>query len=156
MMLAPDALSDRYHVDFYGDDIAWLRVDPADGKIYAINPEFGVFGVARDTNERTNPIAVGSVAPGTGTLFTNVAYNDETQEVWWEGRTPEPPADVAGWRDWTGTLISERTPEASRRAVGPPEQPVHHDAGQRPEHRAGLRRAEGRADRRDHLRRPRE
>ncbi|HEY2691052.1 MAG TPA: phosphoenolpyruvate carboxykinase (GTP) [Streptosporangiaceae bacterium] len=111
MMLAPDALSERYHVDFYGDDIAWLRVDPADGKIYAINPEFGVFGVARDTNERTNPIAVGSVAPGTGTLFTNVAYNDETQEVWWEGRTPEPPADVAGWRDWTGKLISERTPE---------------------------------------------
>ncbi len=111
MMLAPDALSERYHVDFYGDDIAWLRVDPADGKIYAINPEFGVFGVARDTNERTNPIAVGSLAPGTGTLFTNVAYNDETQEVWWEGRTPEPPADVAGWRDWTGQLISERTPE---------------------------------------------
>jgi len=83
MMLAPDALADRYRVDFYGDDIAWLRVDPEDGKIYAINPEFGVFGVARDTNERTNPIAVGSVAPGTGTLFTNVAYNDETQEVWW-------------------------------------------------------------------------
>jgi phosphoenolpyruvate carboxykinase (GTP) len=111
MMLAPDALSERYHVDFYGDDIAWLRVDPADGKIYAINPEFGVFGVARDTNERTNPIAIGSMAPGTGTLFTNVAYNAETQEVWWEGRTPEPPADVAGWRDWTGNLISERTAE---------------------------------------------
>ncbi len=111
MMLAPGTLSDRYHVDFYGDDIAWLRVDPSDGKIYAINPEFGVFGVARDTNERTNPIAIGSVAPGTGTLFTNVAYNDQTQEVWWEGRTPEPPADVAGWRDWTGKLISERTPE---------------------------------------------
>jgi phosphoenolpyruvate carboxykinase (GTP) len=111
MMLAPDALSERYHVDFYGDDIAWLRVDPADGKIYAINPEFGVFGVARDTNERTNPIAIGSMAPGTGTLFTNVAYNAETQEVWWEGRTPEPPADVGGWRDWTGNLISERTAE---------------------------------------------
>jgi phosphoenolpyruvate carboxykinase (GTP) len=111
MMLAPDELGGRYRVDFYGDDIAWLRVDPDDGKIYGINPEFGVFGVARDTNEVTNPTALESVAPGTGTLFTNVAYNDDTHEVWWEGRTPEPPADVTGWRDWKGVLISERSPE---------------------------------------------
>jgi phosphoenolpyruvate carboxykinase (GTP) len=110
MMLAPDALAGRYRVDFYGDDIAWLRVDPDDGRIHAINPEFGVFGVAKDTNEVTNPTALASVAPGTGTLFTNVAYNDETHEVWWEGRTPAPPADVTGWRDWTGRLIAERPP----------------------------------------------
>ncbi len=109
MMLAPDCLGDRYHVSFYGDDIAWLRVDPADGRIYAINPEFGVFGVAKDTNEITNPTALGSVAPGTGVLFTNVAYNELTQEVWWEGRTPRPPADLVGWRDWTGGLIAERS-----------------------------------------------
>jgi phosphoenolpyruvate carboxykinase (GTP) len=109
MMLAPDSLGDRYHVSFYGDDIAWLQVDPADGRIYAINPEFGVFGVAKDTNEVTNPTALGSVAPGTGVLFTNVAYNERTQEVWWEGRTPSPPAILAGWRDWTGQLISERS-----------------------------------------------
>ncbi len=109
MMLPPDGLGDRYHVSFYGDDIAWLRVDPADGKIYAINPEFGVFGVAKDTNEVTNPTALRSVAPGTGVLFTNVAYNERTQEVWWEGRTPQPPADLAGWRDWTGELIADRT-----------------------------------------------
>jgi phosphoenolpyruvate carboxykinase (GTP) len=51
------------------------------------------------------------VAPGTGALFTNVAYNEGTEEVWWEGRTPEPPGDVTGWRDWTGKLISERSPE---------------------------------------------
>ncbi len=111
MMLAPDALGGRYRVDFYGDDIAWLRVDPDDGKIYAINPEFGVFGVAKDTSEVTNPTALASVAPGTGTLFTNVAYNDDTHQVWWEGRTPEPPADVTAWRDWTGTLICERPAE---------------------------------------------
>jgi phosphoenolpyruvate carboxykinase (GTP) len=111
MMLPPDDISDRYRVDFYGDDIAWLRVDPADGKIYAMNPEFGVFGVAKDTNEKTNPIALASLAPGTGTLLTNVAYNEASQEVWWEGRTPEPPADVTGWRDWTGQLISERSAE---------------------------------------------
>jgi phosphoenolpyruvate carboxykinase (GTP) len=108
MMLAPDSLGDRYHVSFYGDDIAWLRVDPEDGKIYAINPEFGVFGVAKDTNEVTNPTALRSVGAGTGVLFTNVAYNEITGAVWWEGRTPEPPADVTGWRDWTGRLISER------------------------------------------------
>jgi phosphoenolpyruvate carboxykinase (GTP) len=108
MMLPPGALAGRYRVDFYGDDIAWLRVDPDDGKIYAINPEFGVSGVAKDTSEVTNPTALASLAPGTGTLFTNVAYNDDTQQVWWEGRTPEPPADVTGWRDWTGTLISDR------------------------------------------------
>ncbi|MFI7672070.1 phosphoenolpyruvate carboxykinase (GTP) [Actinophytocola sp. NPDC049390] len=108
MMLAPDALGDRYHVEFYGDDIAWLWADPADGRIHAINPEFGVFGVAKDTNETTNPTALASVGPGTGTLFTNVAYHEPTGEVWWEGRTPHPPADVAGWRDWTGELISDR------------------------------------------------
>jgi phosphoenolpyruvate carboxykinase (GTP) len=111
MMLAPAALGGRYRVDFYGDDIAWLRVSPDDGKIYAINPEFGVFGVAKDTSELTNPTALASVAPGTGTVFTNVAYNDDTQQVWWEGRTPAPPADVTGWRDWTGTPIAERPAE---------------------------------------------
>ena len=108
MMLPPDALGDRYRVTFYGDDIAWLWVDPDDGRLYGMNPEFGVFGVAKDTNEGTNPTALASVGDGTGAIFTNVAYNEETQEVWWEGRTPEPPEDVTGWRDWTGTLISER------------------------------------------------
>ncbi|MGY1616771.1 phosphoenolpyruvate carboxykinase (GTP) [Geodermatophilus sp. SYSU D00691] len=108
MMLAPDALGDRYHVEFYGDDIAWLRVDPDDGRVYAINPEFGVFGVAKDTNETTNPTALAAIGPGTGTIFTNVAHNEHTGEVWWEGRTPEPPVDTAGWRDWTGRLIDER------------------------------------------------
>src|SRR6476661_356248 len=86
MMLPPDALGGRYQVEFYGDDIAWLRVDPDDGRIYAINPEFGVFGVAKDTNEVTNPTAMAAVGPGTGTLFTNVAYNQDTGEVWWEGK----------------------------------------------------------------------
>ena len=111
MMLAPDALGDRYHVSFYGDDIAWLWVDEKDGRLYGMNPEFGVFGVAKDTNEETNPTALASLAEGTGVIFTNVAYNPDTQEVWWEGRTPEPPADVTGWLDWKGTPIADRTPE---------------------------------------------
>ncbi|MGI8679646.1 MAG: phosphoenolpyruvate carboxykinase (GTP) [Jatrophihabitans sp.] len=108
MMLAPGALGERYHVSFYGDDIAWLWVDPEDGKLYGMNPEFGVFGVAKDTNEGTNPTALRSVDEGTQAIFTNVAYNADTHEVWWEGKSPEPPADVTGWRDWKGGLISER------------------------------------------------
>jgi phosphoenolpyruvate carboxykinase (GTP) len=110
MTLAPDALGDRYHVEFYGDDIAWLWVNPTDGRLYGMNPEFGVFGVAKDTNELTNPTALDAIAPGTGALFTNIAYNELTHEVWWEGRTPEVPSDVSGWRDWKGELISDRAP----------------------------------------------
>ncbi len=110
MMLAPDALGDRYHVSFYGDDIAWLWVDEASGKLYGMNPEYGVFGVAKDTNEVTNPTALQSIAPGTNAIFTNIAYNPTTREVWWEGRTPEPPADPTGWLDWTGAPIADREP----------------------------------------------
>ncbi|MEO6413652.1 MAG: phosphoenolpyruvate carboxykinase (GTP) [Pedococcus sp.] len=110
MMLPPDALGDRYDVSFYGDDIAWLWVDEASGRLYGMNPEYGVFGVAKDTNESTNPTALRSVEPGTGAIFTNVAYNPDTQEVWWEGRTPRPPADTAGWLDWTGDPIADRVP----------------------------------------------
>ncbi len=113
MTLAPDALGDRYHVEFYGDDIAWLWVGQDDGRLYAMNPEFGVFGVAKDTNEATNPTALEAVGAGTKTLFTNVAYNPKTREVWWEGRTPQPPSDVDGWLDWTGRAIADRT-EAER------------------------------------------
>lgn len=107
MTLAPDAMGDRYHVDFYGDDIAWLWVGD-DGRVYGMNPEFGVFGVAKDTNEHTNPTALDSIAEGSGAIFTNVAYNPDTHEVWWEGKTPEPPADVTGWEDWKGERIADR------------------------------------------------
>lgn len=108
MTLAPDAMGDRYHVDFYGDDIAWLWVNPDDGRVYGMNPEYGVFGVAKDTNELTNPTALDSIAEGSGAIFTNVAYNPDTQEVWWEGRTKNPPADVTGWEDWKGDKIADR------------------------------------------------
>ncbi|MET1061357.1 MAG: phosphoenolpyruvate carboxykinase (GTP) [Aeromicrobium sp.] len=111
MMLAPDSLGDRYHVSFYGDDIAWLWVDEASGKLYGMNPEYGVFGVAKDTNEVTNPTALASISEGTQAIFTNIAYNPTTREVWWEGRTPTPPADSTGWLDWKGNPIDDRTPE---------------------------------------------
>ncbi len=111
MMLAPDALGDRYHVSFYGDDIAWLWIDEASGKLYGMNPEFGVFGVAKDTNATTNPTALGSIAPGTDAIFTNIAYNPVSHEVWWEGRTPKPPANATDWLDWKGNPIADRTAE---------------------------------------------
>ena len=107
MTLAPEGLGDRYRVEFYGDDIAWMWIGD-DGRIYASNPENGVFGVAKDTNETTNPSAMAAMAEGSGAIFTNVAYNPLTEEVWWEGKTPKPPADVTGWRDWQGKLISDR------------------------------------------------
>ena len=109
MTLAPEALGDRYHVEFYGDDIAWIWVDD-DGVLRGFNPENGVFGVAKDTNERTNPTAIDSIAPGTGAIFTNVAYNEKTHDVWWEGRG-DKPTDLDGWLDWKGERIADRTPE---------------------------------------------
>lgn len=110
MTLPPEALSDRYRVEFYGDDIAWLWVDD-EGRVRGINPENGAFGVAKDTNEETNPTAMAAIAEGSGTIFTNVAYNERTQEVWWEGLTPEPPAELDGWLDWRGEPIAERGPD---------------------------------------------
>jgi phosphoenolpyruvate carboxykinase (GTP) len=110
MTLSPDGLGDRYHVDFYGDDITWMWVGD-DGRLYGMNPEFGVFGVAKDTNEKTNPGALEAIKPGTRAIFTNIAYNVKTHETWFEGRTPQPPADQDGWLDWKGNPIADRTPE---------------------------------------------
>jgi phosphoenolpyruvate carboxykinase (GTP) len=110
MTLAPDALGDRYYVEFYGDDIAWLWVGD-DGRLYGMNPEYGVFGVAKDTNVATNPTAIDSIQPGSGAIFTNVAYNEKTQDVWWEGLTPERPTDLDGWLDWKGERIADRNPD---------------------------------------------
>lgn len=105
MMLAPDALGDRYRVDFYGDDITWLWVK--DGRVWGMNPEYGVFGVVNDTNEATNPTAVAAIGEDTGVIFTNVAYQPETHEVWWKAKTKQAP-DPDGWLDWKGEEISAR------------------------------------------------
>ena len=112
MTLPPDALGERYRVDFYGDDIAWMWIDD-DGRLRAINPENGAFGVAKDTNELTNPTAMAAIAEGSGTIFTNTAYNELTGDVWWEGLTPEPPTELDGWLDWTGAPIAERSAAAA-------------------------------------------
>ena len=96
MLIPPEGYKKKgYKVFTVGDDIAWLNIGP-DGRLYAINPENGFFGVAPGTNSKSNPNALESTKKGT--IFTNVAHNLEDNTVWWEGLTKERPAKANDWK----------------------------------------------------------
>jgi len=99
-MLIPPATMKGYKVWTVGDDIAWLRVNPADGKLYAINPEYGFFGVAPGTSSKSNKNAL--ISTQKNTIFTNVCVRDDGT-VWWEGHDDAAPQHATDWlgKEWT-------------------------------------------------------
>lgn len=119
-MLIPPAgyKAKGYKVWCVGDDIAWMRKGP-DGRLWAINPENGFFGVAPGTNEKSNPNALATTRKGT--IFTNVAHNLDDNTVWWEGLDKNPPKNAVDWKGnpWDGTTSTEKGAHPNSRFTAP-------------------------------------
>ena len=107
-----------WKVEICGDDIAWIRIG-ADGRMYAINPEAGYFGVAPGTSEKTNPVALHTVQ--SNTIFTNVAV-DSDGCPWWEGRTKAPPKGLTSWLKRSWDVADGPAAHANSRFTTPAEQ----------------------------------
>ena len=96
MLIPPEIYKKQgYKVWCVGDDIAWLRIG-SDGRLWAVNPENGFFGVAPGTNEKSNPNALATTKKDT--IFTNVVHNLDNNTVWWEGMTEPAPKNAIDWR----------------------------------------------------------
>jgi phosphoenolpyruvate carboxykinase (GTP) len=101
-----------------GDDIAWIRVGE-DGRLWAMNPEYGFFGVAPGTNEKSNPNALQTTRQGT--IFTNVCHNLDDNTVWWEGLDKNPPRHAIDWKGnpWDGATSTEKGAHPNSRFTAP-------------------------------------
>ena len=119
MLIPPEGYYKKgYRVWCVGDDISWIRKGD-DGRLYAINPENGFFGVAPGTNEKSNPNALASTKKGT--IFTNVAYNADNNTVWWEGLDKNPPENGIDWKGnpWNGKTSTEKGAHPNSRFTAP-------------------------------------
>ena len=119
MLIPPAGYQEAgYKVWCVGDDISWIRKG-ADGRLYAINPENGFFGVAPGTNMKSNPNALLSTKQGT--IFTNVVHNLENNTVWWEGLDKNPPTNANDWlgNSWNGAESTEKGAHPNSRFTAP-------------------------------------
>ena len=119
MMVPPEGYKKAgYKVWCVGDDIAWIRKGE-DGRLYAINPENGFFGVAPGTNEKSNPNALASTKQGT--IFTYVAHNLDNNTVWWEGLDKNPPENAVEWtgKPWNGKVDEIKGAHPNSRFTAP-------------------------------------
>jgi len=119
MLIPPDIYKKQgYKVWTVGDDIAWLNIGE-DGRLWAINPESGFFGVAPGTNMKSNPNA--QLSCQKNTIFTNVVHNLDNNTVWWEGMDKNPPENGVDWKGnpWNGKTSEEKGANPNSRFTAP-------------------------------------